>query len=125
MTSAAFVIDALRARAAASAGDVFCWFRAAGKTREITCREALARSEAFAALYRSRGLERGDVVLIVLKHTPELYYAFLGAMLAGCIPAFMPPPSSKQDPELYRSQHQALFARIGPRAVMTYPENVA
>ena len=124
MPDAPFVLDALRIRAA-SAEDVFCHFVAAGRSRAITCREALAASARYADLYLSRGLGRGDVVLVVLKHAPDLYFAFLGAMLAGCVPSFMPFPSAKQDPELYGAQHKALFARIGARAVVTYREHAA
>jgi acyl-CoA synthetase (AMP-forming)/AMP-acid ligase II len=125
MTAAPLVLDALRARAAASPDGLFCQFISAGREQAITCRQALAASARYADLYRSRGLERGDIVLIVLRHAPDLYFAFLGAMLAGCIPSFMPFPSAKQDPELYRSQHRALFERIGARAVVTFAENAA
>ena len=123
MPDAPTVLDALHRRAAASAEDLFCHFVAAGRSRPISCREALAASARYAELYRARGLERGNLVLVILRHTPELYFAFLGAMLAGCIPSFMPPPSAKQDPELHRAQQQALLERIGPRAVVTYAEN--
>jgi fatty-acyl-CoA synthase len=61
----------------------------------------------------------------VLKHGPDLYTAFLGAMLAGCIPTFMPFPSAKQDPEHYWSSHRTLFERLETAAILTYADNVA
>ena len=117
------VVAALSARASGTGEDVFCHVLAKGGRTTISCREALEQSSRWANLYRAAGLEPGAVVLIILKHGPELYFAFLGAMLAGCVPSFMPFPSAKQDPGLYWSQHRALFERIGAAAVVTWPQN--
>jgi acyl-CoA synthetase (AMP-forming)/AMP-acid ligase II len=119
------ILHALKTRAGAPDEDVFCHFLAAGRERTITCREALAASSRWAALYRASGVARGEVVLVVLRHAPELYFAFLGAMLAGAVPSFMPPPSPKQDLELHRAQEKVLLQRIGPAAVVTDPANAA
>ncbi len=119
------VITALVERAETAGESVFCHVRARGQETTFTCRDALRRSAQYANLYRQAGLKQGSTVVIILKHAPDLYFSFLGAMLAGCAPSFMPFPSAKQDPELYWSQHQALFARIGVDAVVTYPENAA
>src|SRR5262249_2233168 len=45
--------------------------------------------------------------------------AYVGAMMHGAVPSFMPPPSPKQDPGLYWAAHRLLFARIRPRALVT------
>ena len=119
------MVAALRARAAGPGEDVFCYLLAQGGRTTITCRAALGQSARWANLYRAAGLEPGAVVIIILKHVPDLYFAFLGAMLAGCVPSFMPFPSAKQDPELYWSQHRVLFERIGAAAVATWPQNAA
>lgn len=49
----------------------------------------------------------------MLRHSPELFYAFLGSMLIGAVPSFMPPLSNKQDPDVFWSSHRELFARSG------------
>ena len=118
------VIAALIERASRTPDEPFCWFRARGRETRYSCREALAASARYASLLQDEGLQPGDIVAIVLRHQPDLYFAFLGAMLAGCVPSFMAFPSSKQDPALYWSHHQALFARIGAKAVVTDADNL-
>ena len=117
------VIAALRQRAADTPESVFCHFRSHGRETTFTCLEALEHSARYANLYRQAGLPPGAVVAIILKHAPDLYFSFLGAMLAGCVPTFMPFASAKQDPKLYWTQHQALFARIGAAAVLSQADD--
>lgn len=78
--------------------------------------EHMARS--FLAAYRGAGLESGAVVMIFLRHIPELYGSFFGAMLGGFVPTFMPCPSPRQDPRLYWESHQELLARTAPGLVV-------
>jgi len=59
----------------------------------------------------------------MLQHSPGMYYAFIGAMLCGCIPSMMPFPSPKQDSLKFWESHRELFKRIGAGAIITYPEN--
>ena len=63
-----------------------------------------------------------SVVLIFLPHCAELFPAFLGSMLGGYVPSFMPCPSLKQDPDLYWKSHQELIRRIKPTALITTAE---
>ena len=67
----------------------------------------------------------GETVLLVLRHGPALYAAFLGCMMAGCVPAFLAFPTPKQDPVLYWQALAALLRRIGAAGLITYPENAA
>lgn len=85
----------------------------------------LRLADGYAGRYRAAGVVPGDVVLISLKHGPSLYPACLGAMLVGAAPAFLPFPSDKQDPVLYWETHQALFARVQARVLLTYAEQAA
>ncbi len=98
---------------------VFC--HQVGDSGEITLtwRDLAACCGKFAAAYRDAGVEGGDQALIFLRHTPDLYGAFFGAMLIGVTPAFMPCSSPRQDPDLYWQSHQALLAQISPAAVVT------
>ena len=73
----------------------FCTFLAAGTAQTMTFGELYERSAAYARQIQARGLGPGDLVLVMLDHSPHQYYAFLGAMLAGAVPSFMPPPSAK------------------------------
>ena len=88
--------------------------------------EGLATAAAaYADLFRGAGVAPGSVVVICLRHGPTLYPAYLGAMLAGAVPSFVPFPTVKQDPTLYWEAHRVLFARVEAAAVLTYPDNTA
>lgn len=50
-----------------------------------TFRQLKERSDNYAALLRSRGIQRGDRVFIFLPKVPELYAAILGVIKAGAI----------------------------------------
>ncbi|MFK8077488.1 MAG: AMP-binding protein [Granulosicoccus sp.] len=63
-----------------------------------------------------------SVVLIFLPHCAELFPCFLGSMLGGYVPSFMPCPSLKQDPDLYWKSHQELICKIKPAAIITNTE---
>lgn len=118
------VLDA-RTRDAAAADAVFCHFLR-GSQETVISRGALWREAARHACHLRRcGVQSGEVVVIILPHAPELLYAFLGAMLAGAIPSFMPPPSVKQDPEFYWRSHEKLFARLGSGALLCGREHRA
>ncbi|MEO8927815.1 MAG: AMP-binding protein [Caulobacteraceae bacterium] len=98
---------------------VFC--RQVGERGEttLTWSDLEADCGAFAGAYGAAGLKSGDQLLIFLRHTPQLYGAFFGAMLVGATPAYMPCSSPRQDTALYWQSHQALMAQIRPTAVVT------
>lgn len=118
------LLDARRAATAKPDG-VFCHFQQGGVSVEICHRELWAGAARYANLLRQRNVTPGSVVVILLPHSPDLLYSFLGAMLAGAVPTFMPPPSSKQDPAHYWASHGRLFARLEPGAVLTDAANLA
>ena len=98
---------------------MFCRQVGDGGERAILWRELEADCGGFAAAYADAGVAAGDQVLIFLRHVPQLYGAFFGAMLTGVTPAFMPCSSPRQDPELYWRSHQDLLAQIAPAAIVT------
>jgi len=114
------------ARKAATIGArPFCTFISGEVSETITFAQLFERSARYAAWYRTRDIEPGDLIVIVLKHTPEQFYAFLGAVLAGALPTYMPYATSKQDAARYWSDHRRLFERIQPALVVTYAEHAA
>jgi len=98
---------------------VFCHLVGDDGETILTWRDLAADCGRFSAAYQRAGLRAGDQALIFLRHTPQLYGAFLGAMLTGVTPAFMPCSSPRQDPALYWSSHQALLGKIRPAAIVT------
>ena len=98
---------------------VFCRFVQRGETVPITFDQLHQGASAYAQAYRSQGLQPGDLVFIIMGHSPHLLHAFLGALLAGCVPSFLPFPSEKQDPAHYWETHRTLFRRTGARLIVT------
>ena len=102
---------------------VFATVYARGAAETITFARLFDHALRYATLYTRNNVGRGDVVIIILKHSPQLFFSHLGAMLVGAVPSFMPFPSSKQRPEPYWRDHATLFERIEPAALVTYAEN--
>jgi len=72
----------------------------------------------FAQLYVDHGLGEGDQVLIFLEFGRSLYGAFIGAMLCGVVPSFMPTLSIRQNPTIFWSSHRELLNRLQPAAII-------
>lgn len=87
-----------------------------GEPRAFTYRDLWTRSGDFAAAYQHRGLRPGDLVIISMPTSPDLFSAFVGAMRMGAVPAIIPYPNLKQKAELFWSSHATLFNQIEPAA---------
>jgi fatty-acyl-CoA synthase len=72
----------------------------------------------YRSLLERRRIGRGHIVVLMLEHGADQYFGFIGALLVGAIPTFMPPLTSKQNPELYWSAHATLFARLKPAGLI-------
>ncbi|HMB71871.1 MAG TPA: AMP-binding protein, partial [bacterium] len=68
---------------------------------EVSYAETLERTRRFAAGYAAAGVAPGDVVLVILEHHEDLMPAFLGATWMGALPAFLPYPNPKTDPDRF------------------------
>ena len=93
---------------------------------ELSGRMILDRSER---LVSSLGIEQGrSVVLLLLPHSPELFLLHLGLVLAGHIPAILPWPTSRIDPEKYQRNLVHQFGNLPADLLVTLPrlaENLA
>ncbi|NTV52945.1 MAG: fatty acyl-AMP ligase [Candidatus Firestonebacteria bacterium] len=116
------ILEALESLCIRRGDEVFCDFIKARRTERIRYIQLYRGACRYARLFQGQSLTAGDVVLIILNHTPDMYYAFLGAILSGLLPAFMPALTSKQDPMLYWESHRTLFQHIAAGAVLTTPE---
>jgi fatty-acyl-CoA synthase len=88
----------------------------------ITYRQLVRGANAYARTFARRGLEPGEVVVLILQHGEDLLYSFWGAILHGAIPSIMPFLTEKLSPERYRADLAALISVTRPAAVLTYPE---
>ncbi|OGV46864.1 MAG: hypothetical protein A2X46_15910 [Lentisphaerae bacterium GWF2_57_35] len=97
---------------------IFCFFRTGAAYNQITYGDLLKKSATFGNYFKNAGIVKGDVVLIMLKHCPEMYFSYIGAMLAGAVPSFIPPLTEKQDSSIFWSSHDVLFRRIEAKALV-------
>ncbi|TDG19289.1 AMP-binding protein [Paracraurococcus ruber] len=119
------LLDPIRRRLATAPGAPFVHILRDGRSETLT-NAALAEGAArWAALLAADGCRPGEVVVLVLRHGPALYTAFLGAMLAGCVPAFLPFPTPRQDPARYWDALDALLRRSGAACLIAGPEDTA
>jgi fatty-acyl-CoA synthase len=123
--SGSCMIGAMRRHVAARASDIFCRFLFEDQVDDISWEQLFSRAAGYARHLSDQGVGPKDVVLVVLRHRPDLMYAFLGAMLAGCIPAFLAPLSEKQDPEIFWANLGRLFINVGAAAAFIEPADLA
>jgi fatty-acyl-CoA synthase len=112
----------LRYVAEQRSAETFCYFLIDDTVHEITFGELFSQAEAYSQYYIESGLGRSDIVFIVLRHRPDLLYAFVGAMLIGCIPSFLAPIAEKQDPETFWTTLRHLFGNVGASAAIIEPD---
>jgi acyl-CoA synthetase (AMP-forming)/AMP-acid ligase II len=86
---------------------------------EVSYAETLERTRRFAAGYSAAGVTPGDVVLVILEHHEDLMPAFLGATWIGALPAFLPHPNPKTDPDRFLRNVRDLIEHSSAAAVLT------
>lgn len=118
-------MNALIEAVAAAAADPkrrFAAIHSTGQWADLSYAGLWDRALRFAGLYRSAGLEADDVAALIIKPGADAYASFLGAMLAGGLPSFLPYPNAKHDTGLYWAQHRTLFSHARPRLILTWDE---
>ncbi len=118
------ILDALAAHAAEDATRTALTVLGDGRWTSLSYGALHGQVLDWAGRFHALSCPADSVVFFVLRHRVEMYPAFLGAMRAGLIPSFLPFPTSKQDARTYWSSHATLLARVQPRCVVTYGENV-
>jgi acyl-CoA synthetase (AMP-forming)/AMP-acid ligase II len=81
----------------------------------------LARAKAAAAGFHARGIRPGDRVAIILPTSIGFLAAFLGAALAGAIPAALYPPVRLGRLDEYYGRTRSMLTTIGARLLVTEP----
>src|SRR5437763_978813 len=94
----------------------------ADKRETFSYADLLKRSWCWTRFYQSKGIKPGDRVVIILKHSIDLYTSFIGAILGGIVPSMFAFPSPKFSEKEYFKTIGALFDNAQPRGLVTYPE---
>lgn len=90
-----------------------------GTAVSISYGDLVSRGSQFASEFRRFLVGPGDIVVVILPHSPDLFGAFFGAVLGGQVPSILAVPSFKLNSDHYRQELQALFERIDARIVVT------
>ena len=86
-----------------------------------TYRQVLDRAAQWRSAYESLGVQRGEHIVIILKHSVDVYAAFLGALLHGSVPAMFAFPSQKFSEQEYFATIGELLENANARVLVTYP----
>jgi acyl-CoA synthetase (AMP-forming)/AMP-acid ligase II len=114
---------ALAERAAQQPGGQALLFMAAdGSTNSLTYADVDNRAQRIAQGLTREGLRPGNVVALLLPHSPDLVSAFWGAMRAGVLPAILPYPAASVTPETQRALLNSLTRRAPVHHLLTTPE---
>jgi acyl-CoA synthetase (AMP-forming)/AMP-acid ligase II len=84
-------------------------------------REALESARRWGALLRSRGVERGDRIPILLPTGHGFVETMLGTMLAGAVPVPLATPMTFGSVDRYMRNLGAIVSDAGARVLVTYP----
>lgn len=93
-----------------------------GEELRISAGEFHRRAAEYARALAGVGIGPEDLVILVLRHSQELLYAFWGAMYLGAIGSIFPFLTDRLDPQIYLERVRELVIHSGVRAVITYEE---
>jgi fatty-acyl-CoA synthase len=91
-----------------------------GKEEVISYGKLLEMSLRVAHAYQQRGLRPGDTVAIMLPTCAGFFYAFFGALLAGCVPVPIYPPFRPHQIEAYAKQEAKILQNAEVRILVTF-----
>jgi fatty-acyl-CoA synthase len=113
-------LETILTRSQTAPSNTFAHIWKDGALYVLTWSELIQQALRYSHLLKKCGVREGDVVFIILKHDAALYPSFLGTMLAGAVPSFLPYPTNKQDPITYWNTHRAIFKRALAKCVIAY-----
>jgi acyl-CoA synthetase (AMP-forming)/AMP-acid ligase II len=93
-----------------------------GTDTPITYQQLVDSSAALQQILQERGIQQGEVILLILEHGLDLVRSFFGCVLHGAVPSIMPFLTEKLLPERYRADLAALIKITRPAAILTYPD---
>lgn len=84
----------------------------------VTFAEFRRRARVQAVALCDQGLTAGDRVVIIMPQGIPAMTVFVGAMMLGAVPAFLPYPNFKVEPSKYRSGIAGVTANLKARVVV-------
>ena len=108
--------------AAPDAGDFLRLLSLDGGSEALGYAALVRRAARWTVFYRSAGLSAGDRIVVIQRHSADLYASFLGGVLGGFVPAMFAFPSPKFSQAEYFRTIRTLLENADARALVTYPE---
>ena len=93
-----------------------------GTEEKISASQFHAEASRYASALRSTGVQPEDLVILVLRHSQTLLFAFWGALYLGAIASIFPFLTEKLDPQIYMERVKELVNHSKARVVITFPE---
>jgi acyl-coenzyme A synthetase/AMP-(fatty) acid ligase len=118
-----FGADVIDRRAREQDGPALIWQDAAGSTRSYQYSDLSLLSNRLANVLRSKGVKKGDRVIVMLPRLPEWFIALIGVMKIGAVPIPCIEMLTARDVEyrvtnaearaaICRAEHTAKFASV-------------
>ena len=93
-----------------------------GQPEDISALKFHHNSLAYARALQKIGVKPEDLVILVLRNSPTLLYAFWGSLYLGAIVSIFPFLTEKLDPVIYQERVKILVTNSGAKVVITFPE---
>ena len=93
-----------------------------GTEEKIQAAQFHAEASRYALALQSTGVQPEDLVILVLRHSQTLLFAFWGAIYLGAIASIFPFLTEKLDAQIYMERVKELVTHSKARAVITFPE---
>jgi fatty-acyl-CoA synthase len=90
--------------------------------KEFTYNDLKESIHKFISLYEKKKINEGDLVVIILKESLDLFGSFIAAILHGATPAFYAYPSPKQLPDLFIERFNDLAANNNIKLLLGFEE---
>jgi fatty-acyl-CoA synthase len=87
-----------------------------------TYRDLLQTAKKFSRLVFEKGVKKGDVCAIIIKHNPLFYPLYLGISGAGALPAILAYPNPRLHPDKFRQGLSGMSQRSGLDHIFTQRE---
>ncbi len=93
-----------------------------GREQKLNAAQFHNEAARYALALQSIGVEPDDLVILVLRHSQTLLFAFWGALYLGAIASIFPFLTEKLDPQIYLERVKELVTHSKAKAVITFPE---
>lgn len=93
-----------------------------GEPHRWTYEKLLERALRFSAFLKDKGIVKGDVCALIIRHHPDFYPLYMGVALLGAIPAVLAYPNPRLHPDKFRQGIEGMSLRSGLDHILTETE---